>query len=210
MVNIVEKYILDNGKLIILISGFSGSGKTLLAKNIERDFKINFLNLNDFYKKDYVNIITLNHNHNHNKDIKVNNWDNPEAIDWDLFNSKVNELKNVVVSGFCFPNDLLKFKFDFHIHLRISKQKLIENRKKFNEENDNPLNKISNPKIELLILNKLSYTHYLNINTKSTYTFNIDVTEKTPDITYDEVFDYVIKQIEKNVYKGKNIYKRNN
>ncbi len=196
MVNIVEKYIQNNGKLIILISGFSGSGKTLLAKNIERDFKLNFLNLNDFYKKDYVNIVTLHDN------VRVNDWDNPESIDWDLFNSKVNELKNVVVSGFCFPNDLIKFKFDFHIYLRISKQKLIENRQKFKEENtDNPWNEISDPKTELLILNNLSYKHYMNIKEKSTYTFNIDVTEKTPDTTYDEIFNHIISKIEKNVYK---------
>jgi broad-specificity NMP kinase len=196
MVNIVEKYIQNNGKLIILISGFSGSGKTLLAKNIERDFKLNFLNLNDFYKKDYVNIVTLHDN------IKVNDWDNPESIDWDSFNAKVNELKNVVVSGFCFPNDLIKFKFDFHIYLRISKQKLIENRQKFKEENtDNPWNEISDPKTELLILNNLSYKHYINIKEKSTYTFNIDVTEKTPDTTYDEIFNNIIGKIEKNVYK---------
>ncbi len=196
MVNIVEKYIQNNGKLIILISGFSGSGKTLLAKNIERDFKLNFLNLNDFYKKDYVNIVTLHDN------VRVNDWDNPDSIDWDLFNSKVNELKNVVVSGFCFPNDLIKFKFDFHIYLRISKQKLIENRQKFKEENtDNPWNEISDPKTELLILNNLSYKHYMNIKEKSTYTFNIDVTEKTPDTTYDEIFNHIISKIEKNVYK---------
>jgi len=196
MVNIVEKYIQNNGKLIILISGFSGSGKTLLAKNIERDFKLNFLNLNDFYKKDYVNIVTLHDN------VRVNDWDNPESIDWDSFNSKVNELKNVVVSGFCFPNDLIKFKFDFHIYLRISKQKLIENRQKFKEENtDNPWNEISDPKTELLILNNLSYKHYINIKEKSTYTFNIDVTEKTPDTTYDEIFNNIIGKIEKNVYK---------
>jgi len=196
MVNIVEKYIQNKDQLIILISGFSGSGKTLLAKNIERDFKLNFLNLNDFYKKDYVNIVDLGNN------IKVNDWDNSDAVDWDSFNSKVKELKNVVVSGFGFPNDLINFKPDFHIYLRISKQKLIENRHKFLEENeDNPLNEIKDSRTELLILNNLSYKHYMENKEKSTYTFNMDVTEKTPDTTYDEIFNYIIKEIEKSVYK---------
>lgn len=196
MVNIVEKYIQNKDQLIILISGFSGSGKTLLAKNIERDFKLNFLNLNDFYKKDYVNIVDLGNN------IKVNDWDNSDAIDWDSFNSKVKELKNVVVSGFGFPNDLINFKPDFHIYLRISKQKLIENRHKFLEENeDNPLNEIKDSRTELLILNNLSYKHYMENKEKSTYTLNMDVTEKTPDTTYDEIFNYIIKEIEKSVYK---------
>lgn len=196
MVNIVEKYIQNKDQLIILISGFSGSGKTLLAKNIERDFKLNFLNLNDFYKKDYINIVDLGNN------IKVNDWDNSDAVDWDSFNSKVKELKNVVVSGFGFPNDLINFKPDFHIYLRISKQKLIENRNKFLEENaDNPLNEIKDSRTELLILNNLSYKHYMENKEKSTYTFNMDVTEKTPETTYDEIFNYIIKEIEKSVYK---------
>ena len=195
MVNIIEKYIQNKNQLIILISGFSGSGKTLLAKNIERDFKISFLNLNDFYKKDYINIVDLGN------DIKVNDWDNPESIDWKSFNSKVKELKTVVVSGFGFPNDRIEFKPDFHIYLRISKQKLIENRHNFLEENkDNPLNEIKDNRTELLILNNLSYKHYMEIKEKSTYTLNTDVTEKTPDTTYDEIFDYLIKQIEKSIY----------
>jgi uridine kinase len=196
MVNIVEKYIQNKNQLIILISGFSGSGKTLLAKNIERDFNLNFLNLNDFYKKDYINIVDLGN------DIKVNDWDNPDAVDWEKFNLKVKELNKVVISGNLFPNDRIDFKADFHIYLKISKQKLIENRHKFLEENqDNPLNEIKDSKTELLILNNLSYKHYIENKEKSTYTFNMDVTEKTPETTYDEIFDYIIKEIEKSVYK---------
>lgn len=195
MVNIIEKYIQNKNQLIILISGFSGSGKTILAKKIERDFKLSFLNLNNFYKKDYINIIDLGDN------IKVNDWDNTEAVDWELFNTKVKELKSVVISGFGFPNDKIEFKPDLHIYLKISKQKLIENRHKYLEENeDNPLNEIKDTKTELLILNSLSYKHYIENKEKSTYTLNIDVTEKTPDSVYDEIFDYVIKEIEKKVY----------
>ena len=106
------------------------------------------------------------------------------------------------MSGFGFPNDLINFKPDFHIYLRISKQKLIENRNKFLEENaDNPLNEIKDSRTELLILNNLSYKHYMENKEKSTYTFNMDVTEKTPETTYDEIFNYIIKEIEKSVYK---------
>ena len=39
-INIVHKYIKDNAQLIILISGFSGCGKTLFAKSIAKDFDI--------------------------------------------------------------------------------------------------------------------------------------------------------------------------
>lgn len=197
MVNIVEQYINKNKQLIILISGFSGSGKTLLAKNIERDFKLKFINLNNFYKKDYKEIVELR------EDVKVIDWDNPDAIDWDKFNKKINDIKDngVIVSGFCFPDDKLDFKPDYHIYLKISKEKLIKNRHDYLEENkDNPLNEIKDTDIELLILNKLTYKHYLEVKDKSTYTFNTDTTNQSPDETYDEIFNYLIKQIDKNVY----------
>jgi len=198
MVNVVEAYIKFNSQLIILISGFSGSGKTLLATNIKRDFKIEFLNLNNFYKKDYNEIIDLGHG------IKVVDWDNPEAIDWDKFNDKVNSIKNkgVVISGFSFPNDKLQFKLDFHVHLRLSKEKLIKNRHEYLEENkDNPLNEIKDTRTEMYILNNLTFKHFMSIKDKSTYTLKIDTTELSPEQTYDQVFDYLIQNIEKSVYK---------
>lgn len=198
MINIVEKYIEDTKQLIILISGFSGSGKTLLAKNIERDFKLKFLNLNNFYKKDYNKIVDLGH------DIKVVDWDDPDAIDWDSLNDEVNKIKNkgVVISGFGFPNNYLKFKLDFHIYLKISKEKLIENRHKYLEENkDNPLNEIKDTRTELLILNNLSYKHFMDIKDKSSYTLRTDTSTQTPDETYDQVYDYLINEIDKIVYK---------
>jgi len=197
MVNIVEQYINKNKQLIILISGFSGSGKTILAKNIERDFKLKFINLNNFYKKDYKEIVELR------EDVKVIDWDNPDAIDWDKFNKKINEIKDsgIVVSGFCFPDDKLDFNPDYHIYLKISKEKLIKNRHEYLEENkDNPLNEIKDTDIELLILNKLTYKHYLDIKDKSTYTFSTDTSNQSPDETYDEIFNYLIKHIDKNVY----------
>jgi len=197
MVNIVEQYIKNNLQLIILISGFSGSGKTLLAKNIEKDFKINFVNLNDFFKSDYNEIVDLGHN------IKVIDWDNPDAIDWDKFNDKVKSLKDsgIVISGFGFPNERIKFKPNFHIYLKISKDKLIKNRHDYLDENkDNPLNEIKDTKAELLILNNLSYKHFIDMKDKSTYTFRTDTTDQTPSETYDQIYDYLIENIEKSVY----------
>lgn len=199
--NVVEAYIKYNSQLIILISGFSGSGKTLLAKNIQRDFKIKFLNLNDFFKSDYSKTVDLGY------DTRVVDWDNPEAVDWDKFNNEVNQVKDkgVVISGFGFPNDMLKFKLDYHIHLRLSKEKLIKNRHDYLDENkDNPLNEIKNTKLEMLILNNLSFKHFMNLKDKSTYTFKIDATEQTPDETYDHVFNYLIENIQKNVYNKNN------
>ncbi len=197
MVNVIEKYIELKKQLIILISGFSGSGKTLLAKNIEQDFKLQFLNLNDYLKKDYKEVVDLGH------DIKVIDWDNPDAVDWDKFNKKIESIKNkgIVISGFGFPTDKINFNPDFHIYLKISKDKLIKNRQDYLEEHaDNPLNDIKDTKSQLLILNNLSYKHYLANKTNSVYTYQLDTSELTPDTTYDNIFDYIIKNIEKRIY----------
>lgn len=203
--NIVEAYIKFNSQLIILISGFSGSGKTMLGRNIQRDFKLEFINLNDFYKEDYNEIVDLGY------DIKVVDWDNPEAINWNKFNEKVDNTKNkgIVCVGFGFPEDKINFKPDFHIRLDIPKQKLLELRHKYLDENkDNKLNEYKDSRTETLIINKLSYPHYENIKFKSKYTYKFSLFDKDninlediPTKMYDDVFDYLIQQIEKNIYK---------
>ena len=81
--NIIEKYIEDKKSLIILISGFSGSGKTVIGKSLAKDLKLEFINLNDYYKEDFKETKNVG-----NLDIVT--WDSPEAIDWDKFNEKVN------------------------------------------------------------------------------------------------------------------------
>jgi len=203
--NIIEAYIKFNSQLIILISGFSGSGKTLLGRNIQRDFKLEFINLNNYYKDNYDNIVDLGHN------IKVIDWDHPDAIDWESFNKKINEekTKGIICVGFGFPEDKLDFTPDFHIRLDIPKQKLIDMRHKYLDENkDNKLNEYKDSQTELLILNKLSYPHYEEIKQKSKYTYKFSLfgkedlsLDEIPDKMYDDVFNYLIEQIDKKVYK---------
>jgi hypothetical protein len=203
--NVIEAFIKYNKQFIILLSGFSGSGKTLLARNIQRDFKLEFINLNNYYKEDYNKVVDLGYG------IKVIDWDDPDAIDWDKFNEKVNLLKDkgLVCCGFGFPSDRLKFEANFHIRIDIPKNKLIEMRQKYLDENqDNKLNEIKDTRTEILILNKLSYPHHEKIKTNSKYTFKYSLfneqefdLDKIPQKTYDDIFNYLINNIEKNLYK---------
>ena len=55
--NIVEEYTLQNKQLIILISGLSGTNKSALAKEIQRDLKIKLENLDDYCDKKRVKIM---------------------------------------------------------------------------------------------------------------------------------------------------------
>lgn len=195
--NIVEAYIKKKGQLIILISGFSGSGKTTLAREIERDFKIKFVNLNDFFKESYNEVVDLGH------DIKVIDWDNPDAINWDKFNETIDKEKasGIVVSGFSFPADKLKFEYDFHINVYIKKDKLIEKRQKYLDENkDNPLNEINDERTQLLIINNLTFKHFLASKDKNAYI--IDSSELTPDDIYDKIFEHIKNRIEKYLYRN--------
>ena len=45
--NLLQEYILKNKGLVILISGLSGSNRSLLAKSVERDFELKIINLDN-------------------------------------------------------------------------------------------------------------------------------------------------------------------
>jgi uridine kinase len=97
--NIVEEYINRNKQLVILISGFSGSGKTVLSRSLLKDinrnnkkYEFTFLNLNDFFKSEdeYKDIIEVG-------DLKVVDWDSPDSINWSEFNKKEIVLKQMAL-----------------------------------------------------------------------------------------------------------------
>jgi hypothetical protein len=131
--NIVEAYTKFNNQNIILVSGFSGSKKTMAAKFIANIFKFKYSNLADF------NYATSTFDVEENR-IKLNDntiildWDNVyKSVDWNKFNRYVldNMKDGIVISGFGFPANLLKFKPNFHIHIKISKQALLKNREEY-------------------------------------------------------------------------------
>ena len=161
--NIVEAYKSQHKQLVILLSG-----KSLLGKSLVKDFNKNekskefvFLNLNDFYKdeEEYKKIVEVG-------ELKVIDWDDPEAVDWEKFNKKINEIKSdgVVVSGFAFPKDMINFTVDFHIHIKISKDDLLKNRHEFTQEKlDDKTSRVGEigEEMEKRILNKVTFPHYL-------------------------------------------------
>jgi ABC-type dipeptide/oligopeptide/nickel transport system ATPase component len=204
--NIVEEYINRNKQIVILISGFSGSGKSVLARSLLKDinrnnkkYQFTFLNLNDFYKSDdeYKNIVEVG-------DLKVVDWDDPDAINWVGFNKEVNKIKSngVIVSGFAFPKDKLEFEVDFHIHLKISKDDLIKNRVEYaNEKLDDKTSRISEigEDIEKRILNKVTFPHYLKSLETSVINKFINIKYDSLKEAYDEMFDYIMAIIKKKI-----------
>ena len=178
-----------------MISGFSGSGKTVIGKSLAKDLKLEFINLNDFYKDDYSGSKMVGN-------LNVIAWDSPDAINWDKFNKYIDEIKNkgLVISGFAFPESKLKFHVDFHVHLKISKDDLIKNRQDFTSERvDSKLEGIKDltPEIEKRILNAISFPIYLELLKQSKFTKTINIEYGKLKDAYNDVFDYIIGSVKK-------------
>lgn len=201
--NIIEAYIKFKHKLIIIISGMSGSGKTKLAKNISKLFKLNLINLNNYCNKNYNVMGKLPNGKN------VINWDSDNIYNWDKFNEDVKNIysQGVIITGISFTKEKIKFNPDFHIHIKLSKQNLFNKRKDYIEEHMEECkneSRITDSNLELIIFNTFTYPYYLYIMNNSNITKYINANNLNDnnydDKLYDETFDYLINQIEKKLY----------
>ncbi len=207
--NIVEAYIEQNKQCIILMSGFSGSGKSLIGKSLMKDInrsksekskEFSFINLNDFLKSESDYNVSVDVS-----GLKIIDWDSPDAVDWVKFNEKVNESKKggIIVSGFAFPKDKLNFTVDFHIHFKISKDELIKNRHEFTQEKlDDKTSRIGEigEEMEKKILNKITFPHYLKSLESSEFTKFIVVAFGEIKKSYDETFNFLMSMIKKKLH----------
>lgn len=197
---VVEAYIKFNGQLIILISGLPGCGKSKISKKISELFKIQHMSLRQFIKEDFDKTVELANGS------KVIDWDDEEAYDWDKFNSKINEVKSdgVIVSGFAFPSENIKFEVDNHVNIKISKQKYITCRHEFltkNKDKNTDLFDLIDSPTESLTINKLIYPHYLEYTQKSTVNKFFNGNEMSSDDIFSEIFDYLIEDIQEYLKK---------
>lgn len=191
MVNIVEAYLKYKGQCIILISGFSGSGKTTVAKFLASLFKFKFINLNHYHipkeaydiEKNYVIL---------KNDSKVLNWDNIyESVNWEKLNNDIDSFKTqgVILCGFGFPKSLLKFNPDYHLHIKISKQNLLKNREDYYDRNK--MVDIDR-EFEKTILNQITFPLYLKIAEDSTIDKYINANDVSEDKIKEETFSYLM------------------
>jgi hypothetical protein len=199
--NIIEAYIKKNNQLIILISGIDGSNKKKLAKNIEEDFKLKLLNLNDFINENFNEVIKLPNNET------IIDWNSENIINWNKFNNAINENKNIgiIAYGFVFPSDKIKSNIDFHFHIKSSKKNIYDSiQNKIKKNNDNAFKSLLNEENIKYVINKIIYSRYLK-NLNDNYLIKIDkfihLNDKTNDEIYNDAFDYLIIEIEKNIYK---------
>lgn len=203
--NQLEEYILRKGDFILLISGLSGSKKSVLAKDMKKDLNFKLLNLDDYCDEEKVPIIEI-------FDQKVKDWDDIVSYDWDKFNNDVNNNKKngCVVYGDSFPKNKIKFDTDFHIHITISKEKLIEKRKDFIEKNAEKckdmiffLDKLGG------FINKVTYNHYIKNRQDSKINLWLNSDEDTIDKMADKTFEFIMNETKKFLDEYYSVHKRN-
>lgn len=198
--NIVQAYKLKNQKLIILISGMSGSGKSFSGAEIAIDFEAKHFKMKDYFKKDYSETVELPNGK------EVINWFCDEAYDWNRLNKDVNKhkKKGVVISGLSFPLDKLNFEPDIHINISIKKNVLLDHMSKLLTENKDKFpdkyEEMMSGEMKLL-LNKLSYPYFLDSIEKTKIDKFLNINDITKDNVYDKVFDALIQIIDKKVHK---------
>jgi tRNA uridine 5-carbamoylmethylation protein Kti12 len=185
--NIVQAYTEFNKQNIILISGLPYSKKSVFAKFLAKLFDFEIINLENHY----YDIETFQKDENFVEigEDKILNWYNIyESIDWKTFNKKVNEhKKGIIIYGLGFPKELLDFSPNFHIHIKLSKQKLLDILEK--EKKDDIM---SSPDV----INKLLFPTYIKSRENSIITKYMNSNNyESSDKLKKDIYDYIISVI---------------
>ena len=103
-----------------------------------------------------------------------------------------------MIYGDTFPESKLNFKPDFHIHIKISKEKLIEKRKEYIEKNPEKCEDviIFLDKLDVFI-NKIIFSSYIKNRDNSKIDKWLNCDKNNLDEMYDQTFDYIIHNIQK-------------
>jgi adenylate kinase family enzyme len=207
---ILDIYLEKYKQLIIVISGMSGSNKSEIADEISRSLKCKHINQNNFLNPDFEETIEIN-----NK--KINIWDSDDAIDWLSFNNKIKEMLNenkiLVLSGVSFNKEKIDFKIDFHIHLKLSKQLLLEKRHDFIEKHSKEPQyedmKNIDEETEKIIFNKYTFPYYLKTTENAIINKFLNINEIQTDEIVRQTFNLIINFIENKIYSKRTDMKWN-
>jgi len=207
---ILDVYLEKYKQLIIVISGMSGSNKSEIADETSKALKCKHINQNNFINPDFEETIEIN-----NK--KINIWDSDDAIDWLSFNNKIKEMLNenkiLVLSGISFNKEKIDFKIDFHVHLKLSKQLLLEKRHEFIEKHSKEpqyQDMINiDEETEKLIFNKYTFPYYLKTTENSIINKFLNINEIQIDEIVRQTFNLIINFIENKIYSKRTDMKWN-
>ena len=194
-INIVQAYTKINHQTIILVSGHSGTGKCKLAEFLANVFNFLPIHLSHYQYKSYddpMNYVDI-------KGKKVLDIDNIyKSINWDEFNLTVNSRKTqgIVVCGFGFPLNLLKFTADFHLHIKINKDTLLKRRSEYIIKNPEKKINTYGEEFEKTILKTLTMTNYYKLIVDSKIDLFIDGNIMNVVEINDTAFNFIIKAVD--------------
>lgn len=170
--------------IIILISGFAGTGKTRFGKKLAQDLNYKFIDICDFVKKDYdIKYVLPN-------GINVVDYDSVDAFDWEKINNEING--SVVISGQLFPKDAIKQEY-INIQLTAKKQTILNNRLEYAKKHPE---KHGDEESEKLIFNTHTYSYYLGMLKNIKTNDDIFIDGLTDGEAYEKIRNIVNKQIE--------------
>lgn len=199
MMNIVEAMTKFNKQYVILISGPSGSGCAKIAKFLADKFKFQCIRLADYTHSNTIFDVPSNY-------IKLNDatsalpWDNIyKSIDWKNFNESIEFSKNkgIIAYGLGFPTANISFKPDLHIHIKISRENLLNKRHAYIEKHkDNPNAKYVGTDTELLIFDKITYFYYVKARNEANVSRFVNANQMTFDEIKHNIFKYIMTATE--------------
>jgi shikimate kinase len=184
--SVIDAYNKKYGNIVIYIIGMYGSHKTQFANTLAKDLNFIYINRDDYVENDIDN-----------KD--SNNVDIDDNINWDKLKSFIATNKNVIVSGSSLPPEKLDIYSHFAIHIKISKQKMIDARINFLKKHD-MLKDDSEEKIKKL-MDTVTYPYYLDALKTNKINKFINGNDMKETQIEDEMFSSVINFIEKKLYK---------
>lgn len=202
MPTILDAYIQHYKQLIIVISGMSGSNKSEIAGELANKLHAPHINQSNFMDNNFEQVVEINQ-----KKIKI--WDSDDAIDFNAFNKAVEEelllSKVIVVSGVSFNKDKIEFKIDYHIHLKLSKQVLLEKRHNFIKRHatESKYEDVLNldEQTERQLMNQVTYPYYLKLIENSMINKFLNINEIQIDEISREVLKNVLNFVEQRLYK---------
>ena len=195
--NIIDAFLKYNKQMVIFVSGLSGTNKSKITQNLSKELNVKYLNTRDFINKDKFEEIDLPNG----KKVKI--W---KEYKWDEVKEAIDKDKSegIIVSSEYFPKDKLgNLKIDLHLHIKLAKQNLINNRLKYIHSQDEESKKqFYDDDTETLIINQIIFPEYLEILQKSHINkfinaneyYELDQEQYNEKLT-DRIFDEIVKHI---------------
>lgn len=201
--NILEEYLYrNNNEIIIIVSGLSGTQRSSLSKLISNDLSIELINIDKFCDEKKAKKIDFNGK-------LVNNWDDNDLIDYEEVKKAIEKSKNkCVITGNYIFSDIIKT--DLHFHIKIDKEKLYENRKRYLEENKNDCKE----EYEIIndlkgFLNKTTWNNYFISLPKMSINYYIPYNDDI-QVMYNKIFDDTMKYISKKLSETNHLFLQTN